>query len=223
MRSLSVLLVVFLSNFCQAQSQSVVMITQTDGKSVSYGCGTIIKIEPDHLCPEAEFKTWCRATILTAWHVVDNKNAQCVCTLANGEIANMRLIRGGEAAKRDIAICAAYIPASYQALEIATQNDWPTVHIFGLAGLDKLWPKAQAWERVGDRIGKSINTGVTYYDIAVSPGDSGGPILSNNKLVGVISGGITYEKTIGSFKTWPLMSAKLEDIQLLMLGELPIK
>lgn len=217
-----VVLILILSGLCHAQSQSVVLISQKDVNSSSYGCGAIVKVYPEQLCPEEAFKTWRKVLVLTAWHVVDAAHGKCTCTLANGEISNMSVVRGGDTVKRDIALCAAYAPDNYQALEIADQNDWPTVHAFGLAGLGFVWPKAQPRELIGDRIGKPINTGVAYYDIAVSPGDSGGPILSNNKLVGVISGGIACEKTPGSFKTWPLISARLEDIQLLMLWDLPV-
>lgn len=208
-----------LASLAGAQERSIVCIKLPNGnhrddmgnikgKVATAGTGSIVKIDRESKCPDIGFGQWVKAKILTAAHVVDG-DEPFNCFLRDGEETRMRVISKGSIQKDDIALCEAYIPAKYEALPVCCDDtellDQVTAH--GLSGLVPKWP-IDARRIDGKRIGRQWLDGRAYYDLIVKPGDSGGPILVDGKLVGVVSGGLMVNHPFGEqyFNTWPLVS-----------------
>lgn len=174
-----------------------------------YGTGAIIKILDDNIAGDMR-----RVRILTAAHVVKEAQKITVKTLGGTE-SSMTVRKIGDVENNDIAIGETVIPDSYEAIEISTAipESNQEVVIFGLAGRASQFPDIGPRRLVTKRIGTLFNDSRHYYDYPVSPGDSGGPILLDGKIAGVVSGGMRQEKSELGFNTWPLISAKTENIQ----------
>ncbi len=174
-----------------------------------YGTGAIIKVLDDNVAGDMR-----RVRILTAAHVVKEAQKITVKTLGGTE-STMTVKKIGDVNENDIAIGETTVPDAYEALEVSSEipNDSREVTVFGLAGRAERFPDIGPRRLVTKRIGTLFNDTRHYYDYPVSPGDSGGPILLDGKVVGVVSGGIRERKSELGFNTWPLISAKTENIQ----------
>lgn len=217
----SLLLLVILASPLPAQERSVVCIKLPNGnmrdadqniigKAPMAGSGTIIRIDGSQKCPEEQFKDWRLATVLTAWHVVDGEPPYRV-VLPGGEDTNLNVIRRGKDIMDDVAVGVCYVPPGYQAIPVVSDDTefLDRVEAWGLAGKVNKFPHDGLAHRLdGNRIGRQWLDGRAYYDLVVSPGDSGGPILADGKLVGVVQGGLMARlEPSGKYsRVWPLVS-----------------
>lgn len=232
----------WLGSLCAAQdmagnadnlSQSIVCIKLPNGyerdpggnilrTTAMAGSGCIVAVDNEAKCPDKGFETWVRAKVLTAAHVVDGRPPYNA-VLRGGETTTMRVLTKGTIENDDIALCDCFVPPTYQPLAVAEDDlQQDSVEARGLAGLVPKWP-TDARVVDGRRIGRNWQDGRAYYDLIVKPGDSGGPILADGKVVGVVSGGLYIIKPAGDAlphpirnatgETWPLISVTLSRIR----------
>lgn len=172
------------------------------------GCGAIIKVDAANKCPDKGFESWVLATVLTAWHVVDGKPPYNA-VLRGGELTTLNVTKRGKGLMDDIAVAICYVPPGYEPLPVVEDHTEyiDNVVAMGIAGKVSKWP-TDAHRIDGKRIGRDWLDGRAYYDLIVAPGDSGGPILADGKIVGVVQGGLMahmLDKENYS-KCWPLVS-----------------
>ena len=192
------------------------------GTRAMAGSGCIVSVDHEAKCSDKGFETWVYAKVLTAAHVVDGRPPYNA-VLRGGESTSMRVITKGTIENDDIALCDCFVPPNYQPLAVAEDDSQQDiVEARGLAGLVAKWP-TDARVVDGQRIGRNWQDGRAYYDLIVKPGDSGGPILADGKVVGVVSGGLYIIKPTGDSlprpirnatgETWPLISVTLSRIR----------
>jgi len=196
-----------------AQEQSIVGISvPLSGGSTACGTGCIVAVSSE-ACPDPAFADWRKAKVLTAAHVVEGTET-AVIRLASGSITNGRVKR--RAPNGDIAVLDAFVPPGSVATPIGEVIAPGTMVVgYGLGGLGTKWPQEgevrklpavfQGVEKSTVIAGGSVVKRETMlFDVAPRQGDSGGPIICDGKVVGVISGGIVEFR---ESRTWPLLSA----------------
>lgn len=160
--------------------------------------------------------------VMTAYHVVKGDERVKV-KYTNGRVAKDCTVLHTDP-ESDVAILWAWVPENVKPIKISTRaaqyND--TIRYMGLGGGIDITEK----NRIRDFTGKvSAPTGniSIFSDNVLIPGDSGGPVLLNGDLVGVICGGLmTYHlkpeegQENGQRVVWPARSCNLGPIRKLI-------
>ena len=150
------------------------------------GSGCVVAVHGDQ-CPIAGKTDWRRATIVTARHTLIGDHTPLVVYANNESAMTQVLYRGNETVAGDIAVLVAWCPPGVQAIEVGTtpkMGDF--VKIIGLGGCSSFWPKQGAVRNIPGIV--LNNDGYIMLDAIVISGDSGGGILCQGKLVGIVSG-----------------------------------
>ena len=174
--------------------------------TINYGAGTIIEMGQPH--PENE--DLILAKILTAKHVVvDNVKVK---SHLGSEDLNGWVLKRHET--YDIALVQAYVSNKCKAIEIGEyKKDNAEVKLMGYPlSIDA--SKHKVWKSKKKRSTKNF----TLLDSDVSPGASGGSVIEDDKVVGVISRGCAawfQEKGKPQF-TWPTVTIGVGPIKELL-------
>lgn len=137
--------------------------------------------------------------VATAYHVVQN-GFNIRIKFFNGVESKDAVVLGDAAthilyAESDVAILLAWIPKEVKPVEIG--------EVLELSDELLLVGKPKVFREYKGKLLKR-NKHKIYIDAEVSPGDSGGPIFKDDKLVGIISGGWFWlERTDETLRTWP--------------------
>ena len=143
--------------------------------------------------------------ILTASHVVyDNMSI----VTQSGKVSKATLIKKTNIPEKDVAILSCYLPEDTKYVSVGKLDKDKEVEINGF-GSYKKGPKLRSFKSrwVGPKNPREYN----IYDQYVIPGDSGGPITQDGKIVGVVTGGFTWYDGEVQY-AWPTLSAKNEFI-----------
>ena len=173
---------------------------------ISYGAGTIIEMGEAH--PEND--DLILAKILTAKHVVaDNVKVE---SHLGSEDLNAKTLKRHEI--YDIALVEAYVSKKCKAIEIGKyKKDNAEVKLMGYPlSIDA--SKHKVWKSKKKRSTKNF----TLLDSDVSPGASGGSVIEDDKIIGVISRGcVTWFQEEGQPKfTWPTVTIGVGPIKELL-------
>ena len=164
--------------------------------SVYYGSGTIVEMGQPH--PENDDLVL--AKILTAKHVVADI-VKVKSHLGSEDLNGITLKRHG---RYDIALVQAYVSSKCKAIEIGNyKRDKAEVKLMGYP-LSTDVNKHKVWKSKKKRSTKNF----TLLDSDVSPGASGGSVIEDGKIIGVISRGcVTWFQKEGEPKfTWPTVT-----------------
>lgn len=181
-------------------------VSVAEGKAAGTGC--IVSIS-EKLCPDERFKDWRLGTILTAAHVVTEYRVDV--HLRNGELSVGNVAWRGDMVN-DVALVKAYIPPGYEPVAIGEAPEHGSfVTAYGLGADAPTYPKSGEVRRLtGRRVGYGYAHDRSIYDITVRQGDSGGPIVRDGKVIGVVSGGLLpFQES----NTWPLLSVHTAEIE----------
>lgn len=178
----------------------------------SFATGVIIKQDKEKHSPDPNFQNYIYTEILTCAHI-NNANAKLTIITMNNITANATILKQGNEIEIDLMHLACYIPVMVP-LEIGelpeNQSDVIVVGLGSYAGR----PKAK--ENIRTFKGKKIGPKHTLFlDTFPMPGDSGGPLIQNNKVVGIVSGGYNWyvNQENKQIYTWPLLSASTTKIK----------
>ena len=173
---------------------------------VYYGSGTVIEMGDPH--PEND--DLILAKILTAKHVVAD-NVIVESHLGSKDLNGKTLKRHEE---YDIALVEAYVSKKCKAIEIGKyKRDNAEVKLMGYP-LSTEASKHKVWKSKKKRSTENF----TLFDSDVSPGASGGGVIGDDKIVGVISRGcVTWFQKEGEPKfTWPTVTIGVGPIKELL-------
>lgn len=173
---------------------------------INYGAGTIIEMGEPH--PEND--DLILAKILTAKHVVaDNVKVE---SHLGSEDLNAKTLKRHET--YDIALIQAYVSKKCKAIEIGKyKKNNAEVKLMGYPlSIDA--SKHKVWKSKKKRSTKNF----TLLDSDVSPGASGGSVIEDDKIIGVISRGCaTWFQEEGQPKfTWPTVTIGVSPIKELL-------
>jgi S1-C subfamily serine protease len=221
MMSLSVALLLMASMVqARAENPSLVKVKTPKGS----GTGSVVRVLKNK--PVADGY---EGYVLTAYHVV-NESAQSGArdiqiVFPNGRVAKDCKVVASDI-KHDISLIWAWIPQDVAAIEVspraAAYSDELIFH--GLGGGIDVTDSEKVRHIPGTASAPTKNTNI-YSDVVLIPGDSGGPVTLNGKLVGVISGGwFWYKEETGEVDevtqekkkqkvTWPGSACGLEPIK----------
>lgn len=161
---------------------------QIDTKS-HMGTGVIVRVigDPDE-------KGYKDGVILTCLHVAiwDNNTGNLVITFRCGKKSKGKIIKWD--AVNDLCTISAKIPVEYVPAEFA---DTPCVpgDVLEAVGLGGAVPINSVWVRRFEFVsGRLTDSEKILADEVVVPGDSGGPVFRDGKLVGIMSAGCRNEE-----------------------------
>lgn len=140
------------------------------------GCGTLVRVEGE------------RGWLLTAAHVVEG-SPRCRLQWADGQSRDAEVVASDEVL--DVALVTLAAPPEAIAMPLAGPSDWPrqgdVVELIGYGGGRlRHWSAKVNGYVLTDGLGKHQTLSVDTQTIG---GDSGGAIVFNGRLVGVIWGG----------------------------------
>ena len=174
---------------CFAQEQAIIQILDPT-HTLAIGRGVIVSRGDDGV-----------GVAITAAHVVVDAPATFKIRYRSGFVVkNCSVIRIDQV--RDLAAIRVYIPEGIEPISIVED-------IVGEGFVYDL-----DWNKKDIRL-LLTQKNHTFYQFEPRPGESGGPIFSNdNKLIGVVSGGWFFlEKDEKPHRTWPLRSGRLSEIR----------
>ena len=196
-----------------AHHASVVKVTVDE----AVGTGVVVRVDRDKPA-----KHGYEGYVLTAAHVFDfdRKTRGIKVTYPNGRRSKDCSIRHLDK-ENDLALLWVWVPESSvpasMAMREATRGD--ALEFSGLGGGIELTALRNFEATAAD----PTDGQMIYADVSLLPGDSGGPIFKEGKLVGIISGGWFWwddpRKDAGQFPqpiTWPARAANLQAIQSLV-------
>lgn len=187
----------------------------TDG-SVS---GTIIKVDE-----EKTYKEYVYYEILTCKHLILNQENQelqgrILVKFKDNLESNVSIVRKGK--NSDVMIVSAYGPKGLKVAEVAEEDDRPLIgeeliiRGFGNNHYDKIdFSKIRSFKGVLTEHTTDEETNIL--NVAFIPGDSGGSVFKDGKIVGVVSGGFRWfdRKDIENKKyTWPAIISNLSEVR----------
>lgn len=195
--------------------ESIVQITSGDG----VGTGIVIAINEDKRIKNG-FQGYC----LTAWHVVENDDGKGEISIVyrNGAKAkDCQVVAHDEQA--DLAIIWVWVPDEIKPAKIATTKiqGGDGLEFAGLGGGSELSCCLRHFSATASLPSSAQKI---FADVALLPGDSGGPVFNrNNEVVGVISGGwfwwdggVRNRNGAAVSATWPARASNLGPIRTLM-------
>lgn len=163
------------------------------------GTGVIVRISGE---PDADGGRLGR--ILTCLHVgiYDNNTGTLAITFRNGEVSKGKLLRWN--AEEDLCVIEAIIPKGYTAAEFADTACLPgdCLEAVGLGGGLKI--TSNAVRRFSFTAGRLTDPTAILCDEVVVPGDSGGPVFRDGKLIGIISAGYRNEEVTNLISPFPI-------------------
>lgn len=174
--------------------------------AIYYGAGTIIEMGQPH--PEND--DLILAKILTAKHVVAD-NVIVESHLGSKDL-NGRTLKRHE--KYDVALVQAYVSSKCKAIEIGEyKKDNAEVKLMGYPLFTDI-SEHKVWKSKKKRSTKNF----VLLDSDVSPGASGGSLIEDNKVVGVISRGCSawFQKEGKPRFTWPTVAIGVGPIKELL-------
>lgn len=194
--------------------ESVVRIDMGNGS----GTGILIEVDRDN-----PFAGGFEGLCFTAWHVVDRGDEdadelEIIVTYRNGKRSRRcQVLEFNET--RDIALLRVWVPADVNPVSLAKLAVLPgqQLEFAGLGGGSKLDCCLRHFQASASG---PTNAATIYADVALLPGDSGGPVFDQNgELVGIISGGWFWwdggvRKSNGSIVsvTWPARASNLQPL-----------
>jgi S1-C subfamily serine protease len=197
---------------------SVVKIEYGNGM----GTGVLVNLDNDKPLSSG-FEGYC----LTAWHVVsgddsDEEPEEIIVTYRNGKRSRRcKVVAKDE--RRDIALLWVWVPAGATPAPIATDEvtAGDRLEFAGLGGDSKLNCCLRHFAAIASG---PTNGSLIYADVALLPGDSGGPVFnSKREVVGIISGGWFWwdggvKNSNGNHisVTWPARASNVQPLQSLL-------
>lgn len=181
--------------------------------------GTIIKVDE-----EKTYKDYVYYEILTCKHLILDENEQekqgkILVKFNNNLESNVSIVRKGKDA--DVMIVSAYGPKGLKVAEVAEEDDRPLIgeeliiRGFGNNHYDKIdFSKIRSFK--GILTEHIYNEHVNILDVPFIPGDSGGSVFKDGKIVGVVSGGFHWfsRKDIENKNyTWPAIISNLSEVR----------
>ncbi len=195
--------------------ESIVQITSGDG----VGTGIVISINE-----EKRIKNGFQGYCLTAWHVVENDEGKGEISVVyrNGAKAkDCQVVAHDEQA--DLALVWVWVPEEIKPAKVATSKieGGDGLEFAGLGGGSELSCCLRHFSAIASLPSSSQKI---FADVALLPGDSGGPVFNDkNEVVGVISGGwfwwdggVRNRSGAAVSATWPARASNLGPIRLLM-------
>lgn len=189
--------------------------------STSGGTGTGVLI---HINKEKPVRNGFEGYVLTAWHVIqdDITDGKIKVTYRNKRRAKgCTVLQHDE--EKDVAILWVWVPEGVEPAKLATKRvqRGDKLELIGLGGGTDLSTCVRAFEGVASPPSSAEKI---FADVALLPGDSGGPVLNaDHEVVGVISGGWFWwdsglKTADGSYirTTWPARASNVGPIQSMM-------
>ncbi len=162
-----------------------------------------------------------RAWILTVFHVVDSDGGanNIVVKFVNGESFKAKLLRWS--IDLDVALLECALPNDISPVAVADAGQGAVggdvLHAVGLGG--GVGIASDEVRRFQFKVATYDCPRYILADTAVVPGDSGGPIFKDGKVVGLIAAGAYNRKGWHPFEQpyyWGLMGVELESMRLLL-------
>ena len=196
----------------EASYHSSIVKISGDGYS---GSGTVIKFIEDSSKYEGYYYGW----ILTASHVINSTQTNFTVFFNNGDVtSNGRVVikKNDSDSFNDLGIIRALIPKDIEPMEISTE-DVPAGEKVELCGFGT--GQFRHWNAKYGGEGMD-NGGHIIFSWAIQ-GDSGGPIIYNGKVVGVIcfGTGIKKYKETNRVIVGPIYGSNVERIESLITKE----
>ena len=196
----------------EASYHSSIVKISGDGYS---GSGTVIKFIEDSSKYEGYYYGW----ILTASHVINSTQTNFTVFFNNGDVtSNGRVVikKNDSDSFNDLGVIRALIPKDIEPMEISTE-DVPAGEKVELCGFGT--GQFRHWN--AKYCGEGMDSGghiIFYWAIQ---GDSGGPIIYNGKVVGVIcfGTGVKKYKETNRVIVGPIYGSNVERIESLITKE----
>jgi len=196
----------------EASYHSSIVKISGDGYS---GSGTVIKFIEDSEQYEGYYYGW----ILTASHVINSTQTNFTVFFNNGDVtSNARVVikKNDNDSFNDLGIIRALIPKDIKPMEISTEGvpAGEKIELCGFGtGQFRHWSAKYCGEAMG-------NGGHIVFSWAIQ-GDSGGPIIYNGKVVGVIcfGTGIKKYKETERVIVGPIYGSNVERVESLITKE----
>lgn len=184
---LALLLLLVLCSQSVAQMWSVEVF---DGNAM--GMGTVISVDDKDI-----EEGWRYALVATADHVVDSSTGIKI-KFENGRSSSNCTVLGRNK-RADIALIWCKVPSDIVPLEVGEESiiEGDMINFVG-----------RFRRKFSGRASPLVFPDVAWSDVVVIPGDSGGSVILNGKLVGVISGGMQWAPNPPQ-RTWPCRSSNL--------------
>lgn len=192
--------------------ESIVQV-ELDGAS---GTGVIVRVDRDKPVSDG-FQGWC----LTAWHVIsdDSESRRIRVRYRNGRSAKNCMVLATDE-DNDVALLWVWVPASVAAVPLAESPAAPgeAIEIAGLGGGSGLECCLRHFHA---KAAVTTNDNKIFADVALLPGDSGGPVFNDRaQLVGIVSGGwfwwdggVVNGNGTEIRATWPARTSNLKSVK----------
>ena len=196
----------------EASYHSSIVKISGDGYS---GSGTVIKFIEDSSKYEGYYYGW----ILTASHVINSTQTNFTVFFNNGDVtSNGRVVikKNDSDSFNDLGIIRALIPKDIEPMEISTE-DVPAGEKVELCGFGT--GQFRHWN--AKYCGEGMDSGGHIIFSWAIQGDSGGPIIYNGKVVGVIcfGTGVKKYKETNRVIVGPIYGSNVERIESLITKE----
>jgi hypothetical protein len=196
----------------EASYHSSIVKISGDGYS---GSGTVIKFIEDSSKYEGYYYGW----ILTASHVINSTQTNFTVFFNNGDVtSNGRVVikKNDNDSFNDLGIIRALIPKDIEPMEISTE-DVPAGEKVELCGFGT--GQFRHWN--AKYCGEGMDSGGHIIFSWAIQGDSGGPIIYNGKVVGVIcfGTGVKKYKETNRVIVGPIYGSNVERVESLITKE----
>ena len=196
----------------EASYHSSIVKISGDGYS---GSGTVIKFIEDSSKYEGYYYGW----ILTASHVINSTQTNFTVFFNNGDVtSNGRVVikKNDSDSFNDLGIIRALIPKDIEPMEISTE-DVPAGEKVELCGFGT--GQFRHWN--AKYCGEGMDSGGHIIFSWAIQGDSGGPIIYNGKVVGVIcfGTGVKKYKETNRVIVGPIYGSNVERVESLITKE----
>ena len=188
---LSLAVALLLAVKLQAQMWSVEVF---DGNSM--GMGSVIHIDDKTLD-----NGWHYAIVATANHVVDNSSGLRVKFENGKSSSNCTVISRNS--KSDIALIRCLAPPSAESIDVSGEPAEEG---------DKLDYVGRFRRHFSGQVSCLVYDGELWSDVVIYPGDSGGAVILDGKIIGCISGGLRWSDNQPQ-RTWPCRSSNLQPLK----------
>ena len=150
-----------------------------------YGTGSIIKKQLDIHPVEEKYKKYVKCYILSCAHL--NKNQPIIATFFDLKVGNCTVVK--EDKKRDLLLLSTWCLPGIQEIQIGDVPEVGTeICSLGMGGFSGKPPSENTIRKFTGVVYPYINEYI-FIDSPFINGDSGGAVIQNEKLIGVISGG----------------------------------